>query len=113
MPVDPCEEPEFFCSDCDASAIFQEDADEDGPCGSIVCNSCDARKKGEITLDLIEDIELGGIDHRDAPDYVDAFIASAKWINYPKDTDPELTEEQLGRISSEGTAEYVQQKLNM
>ena len=104
---------DFFCPDCQSEANFVEDADEDGPCGFLECPSCDARKKGEISLSLLANISLGGIDPKDAPDFVDAFVASAEWINHPKDVPPELTEEQLGRICPQETAEYVQQKLNM
>ena len=106
------EEPEFFCPDCGACAEFVEDADEDGPCGSIECASCNARKKGEISLDLLEEIELDGIDHRDYPDFVDAFVKSAKWIDYPKGSDPNLTEEQLCRIAPEEIQELVHKRLH-
>jgi hypothetical protein len=104
---------DVFCPECNSCAEVIEDADEDGPCASLHCASCEAREKGSISLSLLEDIELGGVNPKDAPDYVDAFIASASWINYPEGDDPELTEEQLGRIDSEQVAEYVQQKLNM
>lgn len=33
----------------------------------------------KLDYSLIEDIELDGIDRRDAPDYVDAFIVSASY----------------------------------
>ena len=102
---------DIFCPDCDAAAVFEDDADEDGPCGSIVCASCDARRKGSISLDLLEEIELQGIDLRDAPDFVDAFVASAMWVNHPKDVPPELTDEQLDRIPPECIYELVQKRL--
>jgi hypothetical protein len=103
---------DVFCPDCDSSAEFVEDADEDGPCGSIECPSCNARRRGEISLDLLEEIELGGLDMRDAPDFVDAFIQSAKWVNCPEGVAPELTEEQLDRVPQEAIYELVQKRLH-
>jgi hypothetical protein len=104
---------DLFCPDCESEAEFIDDADEDGPCGFLQCASCDARKKGTISLSLLENIELGGIDPKDRPDFVDAYVASADWINVPKGVDAKLTEEQLERLDSQEVAEYVQQKLNM
>lgn len=43
------------------------------------------------TLKLITDVEVEGINHRDHPDYVDAFISSATW----KDTLEPLSEDEL------------------
>ena len=103
---------DIFCPDCDASAEVIEDADEDGPCSSLHCASCEAREKGSISLDLLEEIELQGIDLRDAPDYVDASIKSAKWINYPEGVAPELTEEQLDRVPQEEVYELLQKRLH-
>jgi hypothetical protein len=107
-----CEVEDTFCPDCDASAEVIEDADEDGPCSSLHCASCEAREKGEICISLLEEIELQGIDLRDAPDFVDAFVASAMWVNYPKGSDPKLTEEQLDRITSEQVYELLQKRLH-
>ena len=101
-----------FCPDCNASAEVVEDADEDGIFASIECASCKAREKGEISISLLEDIELDGIDFRDAPDFVDAFVKSAKWIDYPDGSDPNLTEEQLCRISSEDIHDLVHKRLH-
>jgi len=103
---------DVFCPDCDASAEVIEDADEDGPCSSLHCASCEAREKGEICVSLLEEIELDGLDMRDSPDFVDAFIKSAKWVNYPEGSDPNLTEEQLDRIPSEAVYELVQKRLH-
>lgn len=103
---------DVFCPDCDGCAEVIEDADEDGPCSSLHCASCEAQEKGEISLDLLDEIELGGLDMRDAPDFVDAFIQSAKWINYPEGVAPELTEEQLDRIPQEAVYELVQKRLH-
>lgn len=33
----------------------------------------------KLDYSKIEDVEIDGIDHRDAPDFVDAFIASASY----------------------------------
>ena len=110
---DPAGEVEdIFCPDCDASAEVIEDADEDGPCSSLHCASCEAREKGDVCISLLEEIELSGLDFRDAPDFVDAFVVSAKWINHPKEVDPKLTEEQLDRISPESIYELVQKRLH-
>lgn len=103
---------DVFCPDCDSSAEVIEDADEDGPCSSLRCASCEAREKGEICISLLEEIELDGLNFRDAPDFVDAFIKSAKWINHPKDVAPELTEEQLDRIPPEAVYELLQKRLH-
>lgn len=108
-----CEVEDTFCPDCDASAEVIEDADEDGPCSSLHCASCEAReKKGSISLDLLQEIELDGLDMRDAPDFVDAFIKSAKWVNHPKGVPPELTEEQLDRVPQEAVYELLQKRLH-
>jgi hypothetical protein len=76
------------------------------------CASCEAQEKGEISLDLLEEIELQGIDLRDAPDYVDASIKSAAWVHYPKGSDPKLTEEQLDRVPQEAVYELLQKRLH-
>ena len=44
-----------------------------------------------MELDKISNIELGGIDHNDYPDFVDAFIESAE-IDGVELTDAELDE---------------------
>ena len=44
-----------------------------------------------MELDKITNIELGGIDHNDYPDFVDAFIESAE-IDGVELTDEELEE---------------------
>jgi hypothetical protein len=45
-----------------------------------------------MVLSKIEIEEWDGIDHKDAPDYCDAFIVSANYDGYP------LTEEQIEEI---------------
>ena len=103
---------DVFCPDCDGGAEVIEDADEFGFTTSLHCASCEAREKGSISLDLLEEIELQGIDLRDAPDYVDASIKSAKWINYPEGVAPELTEEQLDRVPQEEVYELLQKRMH-
>lgn len=39
---------------------------------------------------LIDDYSIDGVDHRDYPDYCDAYIASASWENGIEFTDDEL-----------------------
>lgn len=51
----------------------------------------------------ITDIEFDGINHRDAPDYCDAFIKSAYYEG------KEMTEEQLELINDD--ADFVHEKL--
>jgi hypothetical protein len=46
--------------------------DIDYPCP--VCNGT-----GEIDLDKIVGVKFDGIDHRDAPDYCDAYITSCEY----------------------------------
>ena len=55
-------------------------------------------------LQNIEDIELEDIDYSDYPDFVDAYISKAYWI----DTDKELTEEELDNLNSNTEFVYDQ-----
>lgn len=50
----------------------------------------------------IVDVEVEGIDRRDAPDYVDAFISSATW----DDTGEALTEAELEELNEDGDFVY-------
>ena len=104
---------DVFCSACGDCCVYIDDADEDGRCSIIRCPSCHARERGEISSDLVTDIIVGGIDPKDAPDFVDAFIQSARWHCVPKGVDDALTPEQLDRleISSAEIFELVQKKL--
>jgi|SaaInl4_200m_RNA_FD_contig_101_165145_length_1063_multi_4_in_0_out_0_2 hypothetical protein len=43
------------------------------------------------------DVEVNGIDERDYPDYVDAFIADARW----RDSGEHLTDHELDELNSE------------
>lgn len=46
--------------------------------------------KRELASRMLTDVELDGIDHNDAPDYVDAFVSSASWIDGTPLTDDEI-----------------------
>jgi len=48
----------------------------------------------------ISDVEIDGIDHRDAPDYVDAFISSASYDGRP------MTDEELDELNSDSDFVY-------
>ena len=41
----------------------------------------------EIDYSKISNVQVEGIDHRDAPDYCDAFISSADYDGHPMDDD--------------------------
>jgi hypothetical protein len=57
----------------------------------------------QLDYSQIEDIEFGGIDHRDAPDYYDAFIEAATYKGR------EMTESELDVLNED--REYVYEKL--
>jgi hypothetical protein len=48
----------------------------------------------ELDYDKIENIKLAGIDHRDYPDFCDAYIVSADYDG------EEMTSQQLGEINN-------------
>lgn len=52
--------------------------------------------------DDIVDIEFGGIDHRDAPDYCDAYITHARY----KRTGLALTDDELDTLNDDVTYRY-------
>jgi hypothetical protein len=56
----------------------------------------------KITLDYtqIEDVEIDGIDYRDAPDFVDAFIISATYMGR------DMTEAELDVLNDDGDFRY-------
>jgi len=61
------------------------------------------RRMKEIKLAFIEDIVIEGINHEDAPDYVDAYIESAKYDD-PDTPDGEvrdLTDDELDSLPSD------------
>lgn len=51
----------------------------------------------------IINIEVDGIDHRDAPDYVDAYIAYAEW----EDTGEPLSDAELDALNDDGDFVYT------
>lgn len=62
-------------------------------------------KNTPINLDYnkISNIQFDGIDHRDAPDYCDAYIVSADYDG------EEMTDEQIELLNEDG--DFVYQKL--
>ena len=60
---------------------------------------------GAVNLDykLISNIQFDGIDHRDAPDYCDAYIVSAEYDG------EEMTEEQIELLNDD--RDYVYENL--
>ena len=54
-------------------------------------------KKVNFEIGKINIIEMDGIDHRDYPDFVDAFVVSAEW----SDTGELLTEAELNTLHEE------------
>lgn len=57
----------------------------------------------ELDYDLIDSVEVEGIDHSDAPDYVDAFIANATYDGRP------MNEDELNTLNED--ADYVYQQV--
>lgn len=57
----------------------------------------DMFKKKSIDTKNICNIEFDGVDHRDAPDYSDAYIYSADWC----DTGEPLTEDELDQLNDD------------
>jgi len=53
---------------------------------------------------MIEDVELGGIDFGDYPDFCDAYISGAVW----KNSGIELTESELDEINENRELVYEQ-----
>lgn len=62
---------------------------------------------GALDYSQIEDIEIDGIDYRDAPDFVDAFITSATYKGR------DMTERELERLNNDSDFVYeaVQNKI--
>jgi len=50
-----------------------------------------------INLEHIENIEIEGVDDKDYPDFCDAYISYATWI----DTGKELTEDELIQLTDD------------
>lgn len=57
----------------------------------------------------LADVELDGVDHRDAPDFCDAFICNARWA----DTGEFLADDELELVNEDGDLVYdaVQRQL--
>ena len=55
--------------------------------------------KKTLDYDKITDVEVDGIDHRDAPDYCDAFVCNASYEGR------EMTQEELEMLNED--SEYV------
>lgn len=62
-----------------------------------------ANVNNELLRD-ITDIEIDGIDMRDAPDFCDAYITYAAW----KSTGTELTDKQLDQLNNHSDYVYEQ-----
>lgn len=56
----------------------------------------------DMDYKFVSNIEFDGIDHRDAPDYCDAYICSADYKGEP------MTEAQLEKINEDGDFVYEQ-----
>jgi transcription elongation factor Elf1 len=110
----PADVEEHYCSFCNEIAEVVESADEDGCTSHIHCENCEAQlsTRGDISISLLEQIELEGIDVRDYPDFVDAYIGSAEWKSPRVGKDKKLTEEQLCRIPSEQVHELVHDRMH-
>lgn len=61
-----------------------------------------------LDLNKITDIEFGGIDHSDYPDYCDAYISQA-FLGYPSGGTRELTESELDLLND--NRDFVYEKL--
>lgn len=59
-------------------------------------------RTGKDAVGNIEDVELGGINTADAPDFCDAFVTYAVW----SDTGRELTDDQLDDLN-DNHSDYI------
>lgn len=59
----------------------------------------------ELDYDRLADLEVDGIDHRDAPDFCDAFICSGSY-RMDDGTYRDLTEEELDELNNDGDLVY-------
>lgn len=50
----------------------------------------------------LADVEIDGVDHRDAPDFCDAFICNARWA----DTGEQLADDELELVNEDGDLVY-------
>ena len=65
----------------------------------------------EIDYDKIDDVVVEGIDYSDSPDYVDAYIASAKYDD-PVNGYRDLTEDELESLDGEWVHQQVEDWIN-
>jgi hypothetical protein len=61
------------------------------------------RKTANVTRKIC-DIEVDGIDFKDAPDFADAYISSASW----EDTGESLTDAEIETLNSDSDFVYEQ-----
>ncbi len=61
----------------------------------------------KLDYDKIDDVVVEGIDHSDSPDYVDAYIASAKYDD-PVNGYRDLTEDELESLDGEWVRQQVE-----
>ena len=61
----------------------------------------------DLNYDLIDDVVVEGIDHSDAPDYCDAYIASAKYDD-PTKGYRDLTELELDNLDPSWVYQQVE-----
>jgi hypothetical protein len=57
-------------------------------------------KKQLLELNKIQDVEIEGIDHKDAPKYCDAFIQSADYVEFDGTVRP-LTDLEMDALVEE------------
>ena len=58
--------------------------------------------RDELDLTKVHDVEVDGIDYRDAPDFADAYISYATYDGVP------MTDEQLEELNDHGDFVYEQ-----
>ena len=65
-----------------------------------------------MTIDYkkIDDVEIEGVDFSDAPDFVDAYVASAKYDD-PVNGYRDLTEAELDNLDSDWIFEQVEKSI--
>jgi len=63
----------------------------------------------EINLDNIDNVFIGGIDHKDYPDFVDAYIESADYYDEGIGKWRSMTDEELDYVT-DNYSDFVLQK---
>jgi hypothetical protein len=64
-------------------------------------------EKNLILLSLVTEIEIEGVNHRDFPDFCDAFISAAVW----KDSGKALTTKELEQIDCSELNTLIHERL--